>query len=271
VSRNEELVCISCAKFYNNHVSELLTFRKTMMNSSKFSRFGLLAFAILLLSSCASSTSTPSDSSGGNAGLGSTATDNQPSEPEDFNWTVYVQDTSTINVGPMQMDISIDLKAVNTSGKIDGTYTGSATTKAVSHMEGGKGSINAPVEGTSTALSFNINPYVADEDKLAPLAPSEPDDGKLAPLVPSDDDKLAPLNDPNNQPEYEGTGSMTLQSGGYGTVTAHGASVTKGIRMNTSENPLHLTITGTQVRLEVQIPEIGAVYFDGYIRGEGKK
>ena len=243
-----------------------------MFDSSKFSRIGLLAFAILLLSSCASSSPTPSDSSDGADGsLGSTTAKSDPSEPEDFNWTIYVQDSSTVSVGPMQMDISIDLTAVNSSGKIDGAYTGSATTKAVSHMEGGKGSINAPVEGTSTALSFNISPYVADEDKLAPLVPAEPDDGKLAPLVPSDDDKLAPLTDPNNQPEYEGTGSMTLQSGGVGTVTARGVSVSKEIRTNTSVNPLHITIMGTQVRLEVQIPEIGAVYFDGFIRGEGKK
>jgi len=243
-----------------------------MFNSSKFSRIGLLAITILFLSACGSSNSEPSDSSGKTGKLERSDTmDDEANRPEDFNWTIYVKDSSTVNVGPMKMDISIDLTAVNTSGKIDGAYTGSATTKAVSHMEDGRGSINAPVEGTSTALAFNISPYVADEDKLAPLTPPDPNDDKLAPLVPSDDDKLAPLTDPNDPPQYEGEGTMTLQSGGSGTVTARGVSITKGIRTNTSVNPLHITIKGTQVRLEVQIPEIGAVYFDGYIKGEGKK
>lgn len=242
-----------------------------MLNSSKFSRIGMLSLAILFLSSCASSTSSPSDSSDA-AGTpqGSATAKSEPSEPEDFNWTIYVKDSSTINVGEMQMDFDIDLTAVNTTGKMDGLYTGSATTKAVSHMEDGRGSINAPVEGSSNDVSLMVSAYVADEDKLAPLAPADPDDDKLAPLVPSDNDKLAPLTDPNNQPEYEGSGSMTLQSGGTGTITSRGYSQSRGIG-NTSVNQLHVTIMGTQVRLEVQIPEVGSVYFDGFIRGEGKK
>jgi hypothetical protein len=77
------------------------------------------------------------------------------------------------------------------------------------------------------------------------------------------------LTDGKNAPDYEGSGMMVLQSGGTGTVTARGVSVSRGIG-NTSENPLKVYITGPTVRLEVQIPEIGSVYFNGYIRGEGK-
>lgn len=235
------------------------------------SKISLLILALFIFSACGSkiaSTTNPSPENDIGTSADSVAK-KEPTQPEDFNWTVYVQDSSTVNVGPMKMDLSIDLKAVNTTGKIEGPYTGSATTKAVSSMQTAKGSINAPVEGKSTSLTFNVTSYVPDEDKLAPLVPAEPEDDSLAPLVPNDDDKLAPLTDPNNQPEYEGAGSMTLQSGGTGTVTARGVSVSRGIG-NTSVNPLKLTIKGTQVRLEVDIPEIGAVYFDGFIRGEGK-
>lgn len=244
-------------------------------NSLSF-KVGFLVLPLFFLAACGAATepkaNPSSDATGSSANLASTK---EPTEPEDFNWTIVVKDSSTISIGPMKMDFTIDLNAVNTTGKIDGPYTGSATTKAVSHAENvaikkGTGSINAPVEGKSTSLSFNISPYVSDEDKLAPLVPEEPDDGKLAPLVPNDDEKLAPLTDPKDQPEYEGEGTMVLQSSGTATGTVRGVSASKGIG-NTSTNRLKFTIKGTQVRLEVTIPEIGPVYFNGFIRGEGRK
>jgi len=237
----------------------------------RLSKIGLTALALFVLAACAPKTPTVSPS--GDAGK--PATDSAATEePKNSNWTITVDDSSTVEIGPMKLDISINMTAVNTSGKIDGLYTGSATTKANSHAENvaikkGTGSMTAPVEGKSTSLSFNISPYVADEDKLAPLVPAEPDDGKLAPLVPNDDDKLAPLTDPKNPPQYEGEGSMTLQSSGTATATVRGYSASKGIG-NTSVNQLKVTIIGSQVRLAVTIPQIGTVYFDGTITGSPK-
>lgn len=233
--------------------------------------------SVMLFSACsapaATSTTGGDDAlAGGDTVTGDSvdsSTDQGATDPENYNWVIYVQDSSTLALGQMQMDFTINMKAVNTSGQIYGEYIGSATTKAVSHMDTAKGSVNAPMEGQSTSLVINVNPAVEDEDKLAPLTPEDPDDGKLAPLVPSDDDKLAPLTDPNNKLDYTGTGNMVLQSGGTGTVTARGVSVSKGLG-NTSTNQLEVFIQGTTVRLAVTIPEVGTVYFDGYIIGEGK-
>lgn len=239
-------------------------------NSLSF-KAGFLVLSLFFLTACGSAIEPKANPSADGTGSSANAVSTkEPTEPEDFNWTIYVKDSSTIHVGPMKMELSIDLQAVNTSGKIDGPYTGSATTKAVSSMESGKGSINAPVEGKSTSLSFNISPTVPDEEKLAPLAPVDPDDDKLAPLVPNPDDQLAPLTGSNEARDYEGEGSMTLQSAGTATGTVRGVSASRGIG-NTSVNPLKVFIKGTEVRLEVDIPEVGAVYFNGYIRGEGKK
>ncbi len=237
--------------------------------NSKFMRpifvSAVMVLSVLMFASCGGS-GAPSVSSV----LPSSSSQEVGTEDSgNYNWVIYVQDSSTITMGDMKMDLAIDLKAVNTSGNIYGQYIGSATTKAVSSMTTAKGSLNAPVEGKSTSLVINVSPSVSDEDKLAPLTSPDPDDDKLAPLVPSDDDKLAPLTGSQEKSDYEGSGSMTLQSGGTGTVTVRGVSVSRGIG-NTSVNPLKVFITGTTVRLEVDIPEIGAVYFDGYIRGEGK-
>ncbi len=238
-----------------------------------------MAALLILLAGCSNystgqmSTDQTANTSANTAGQGDLLSDSKggDAQPEDFNWTIYVNDSSTISMGQMNFDLAIDLKAVNTSGQIYGEYIGSATTKARSYMDTAKGSIDAPVEGQTTSLVINVNPSVSDDEKLAPLTPEDPDDGKLASLVPdeSDDGKLAPLTDGDDEPDYQGSGMMVLQSGGTGTVTVKGVSVSRGIG-NTSNNPLNVFIKGSTVRLEVQIPEIGSVYFDGYIRGEGK-
>ncbi len=233
-------------------------------------KFGIFVLSLFVLAACASNNSgTPSAGDSPKP-----ATDSAATKPDNSNYVVSINDSSTISVGPMKMDFTLNLKATNTTGKITGTYTGSATTKAVSHAEniavkGGVGSINAPVEGKSTSLTFDISPYIPDNEKLAPLAPAEPDDGKLAPLVPSDDDKLAPLTKPEDQPQYEGEGTMVLDSSGTATGTINGYSGSRGIG-NTSSNGLKFLINGSNVQLEVRIPQIGGVLFNGTIQKEAK-
>jgi hypothetical protein len=249
-----------------------------MSSFPRFSRVILLVIALLVLVACgAKNASAPNPSSDKANSQKTTDNAKEPTEPEDFNWTIIVKDSSTVNIGPMTMDLSIDMTAVNTSGKIDGQYTGSATVKGNSHAENvaikhGVGSMTAPVQGHSTSLTLNVSPAVADEDKLAPLTEPEEDDGKLAPLVPNPDDQLAPLTDDKDKdlPLYEGSGSMTIVSSGTATATVPKGSGSAGIG-NTTTNPLKVTIRGTSVQLEVQLEGIGTVLFNGFIRGEGKK
>ncbi|MEI7813308.1 MAG: hypothetical protein WCJ13_00770 [Coriobacteriia bacterium] len=169
---------------------------------------------------------------------------------KDFNWVIYVKDTSEISQGPMKYTISLDLKAVNTAGDIMGTYTGSATSKTTSEMNAGGGKVSAEAKSTSTALEIKMGPYLTP---LEPLGEADPKD-------------LAPL--PTAAPDFSGSGSITMATTGKGTVSAGGYSTSKGIA-NNSTTPIEVNVIGPQVRMLVKTPQ-GTVYFDGYIIGEGR-
>lgn len=188
-----------------------------------------------------------------------------PKEPqaqqkaEDFDWVIYVKDTQNFAIGPMNIAIAVDMKAVNTSGGIEGKYTGNATAKVENRMSASGGKVSADSVSTSKPFTFNLEADIP----LAPLVPpSEDDDIPLAPLVP-------PRDEDNS---WTGEGSITMVTGGFsGTVEAGGRKETASVKGSTSTLPFTITISGTEVTMQIQIPEVGTGNFKGYIRGEGKK
>lgn len=188
-----------------------------------------------------------------------------PKEPqaqqkaEDFDWVIYVKDTQNFAIGPMNIAIAVDMKAVNTSGGIEGKYTGAATATVQNRMSASGGKVSADSVSRSKPFTFNVEQDVP----LAPLVPpAEDDDIKPVPLVPPSDEAN----------EWNAQGSITMVTGDFsGTVEAGGASATGNVKGSTSTLPFTMAISGTQVTMKIQIPEVGMGTFKGYIRGEGKK
>ena len=150
---------------------------------------------------------------------------------ENFDWVIYVQDTQMMK-GPLQEPISIDLEAVNTSGNIEGEYTGSATMSFGTTL----GDVSTQVVSTSTNLKFRLSP-------ARQTGSNTPDPGK--------------------QPEYAGQGEMTMVTVGTGTVDGQ-----SGSRSFTSTRPVAVAVNKTAVELVVTYPK-GIVTYHGYIIGEG--
>lgn len=154
-------------------------------------------------------------------------------DEKDYDWVIYVQDTQKMS-GPLKEPITIDLKATNILGGIEGNYTGSATLKF--NQTVGEASVTSV--SSSNDLNLVVGPY-------------------LAPLV------NAPKAE--DQPDYSGHGTMSLSNVGTGTVA--GESKTVSFKAAVS---MDLTIRGTQVEMTLKYP-MGTVLYHGYIRGEGKK
>ena len=151
---------------------------------------------------------------------------------ENFDWVIYVQDTQMMK-GPLKEPISIDLEAVNTSGHIEGEYTGSATMSFGTTL----GDVSAQVVSTSTNLRFRLTPA----QQAGSNAPG-----------------------PSKQPEYAGQGEMTMVTVGTGTADGQSRS-----RSFTSTRPVAVAVNKTAVELVVTYPK-GTVTYHGYIIGEGK-
>ena len=166
-----------------------------------------------------------------------------------YNWVIYVKDTSDVPGAPIKQSITVNLKASNTSGGMLGSYKGTATAKTTNDGSVGGGELKATASSNSSALEFNLAPA------LAPLAPA------------GDGSGLAPLT--KGSPDFTGSGTISMGTTGKATVTGKGRSVS-GPFSNSSTVPIEVNVSGPLVRLSVQFPE-GTVYFNGYMRGEGKK
>lgn len=172
-------------------------------------------------------------------------------ETEDFNWVIYIKDKFSFTTGPMQQSITVDLKAVNTSGYIFGKYSGSISALTTNDMEAYGGKFTAPMKSNDPNLSFSV-------------------DIPVVPLVePQKDGDVVPLTKPGDGPDLIGYGQINMTTGGTATGTVGGFSVSEDITNNSSV-PFEIYIIGPRVRMMVKMPQ-GGMYFDGYIRGEGKK
>jgi hypothetical protein len=130
-----------------------------------------------------------------------------------------------------------------------GPYEGSATAKTTNSGTAGGGELKATATSKSSALQFDMG------STLTPLT------------APGAGSGLAPLT--KGGPDFTGSGTISMGTTGKATMTGGGASVSGPIG-NSSTVPISVYVTGPLVRLAVQFPQ-GTVYFDGYMRGEGKK
>lgn len=172
-------------------------------------------------------------------------------ESTDFNWVIYSQDSYDIDAGAMKRKVKLDFKAVNASGDIAGEYKGYAHATTANDMDIGDGGVTADSSVNDDNVSFTLEPYV-----------------ELADLVERDDD-LANL-EPEKMPDLMGQGSLNMSGAGSGTVSARGRTYSAGLKVQDSHDAMTVVVTGPLVRLTVTVNGIGTMYFDGYIRGEGK-
>ncbi len=175
----------------------------------------------------------------------------QDQKPSDFNWVIYVKDSANVDAGSMQRKITLDFKAVNASGDIGGAYTGYAHATTNNDMEAMGGKMDADFQIKDDNVTFEVAPYV-----------------ELADLV-ERDDGLANL-EPEKLPDFFGNGVMHMSGSGVATgrIGAYGGS--RDVKAEDSSDPFTVAVTGPLVRLSVNITGVGMVYFDGYIRGEGR-
>lgn len=181
-------------------------------------------------------------------GLGSSK---QAEDSKDFNWVIYSKDSYDIDAGAMKRKVTLDFKAVNTSGDIAGEYKGYAHAKTSNKMDIGDGGVTADSSVNDDNVSFSLEPYV-----------------ELGDLV-ERDDGLANL-EPEKLPDLMGQGSLNMRGAGSGTVSARGRTYGAGLKVQESNDAMTVAVTGPLVRLTVTVNGIGTMYFDGYIRGEGK-
>lgn len=176
--------------------------------------------------------------------------DNTGQKPEDFDWVIYVKDKYSYNSGQIKKSVTIDLKAVNTSGNIWGQYNGSLTALTTNDltMPGGR-KITAPATSKNPNLSFNVG------FPLASLTPPD-DDGQLASLTSGE------------EPDFVAYGDLSAKTQMTGTVSIPQGSASKKIS-NGGSVPFEIYIYGPRVKLQLSTTE-GLMYFDGFIRGEGK-
>jgi hypothetical protein len=167
-----------------------------------------------------------------------------------YNWVIYVKDKSDVPGAPVKQTVSVNLKASNTSGSMLGTYKGSATAKTTNDGAVGEGMLKATASSGSSDLTFDLG------GALAPLTNDSDSDLPLAPLT-------------KGGPEFIGSGTISMSTSGNAKVTGKGRTASGGFT-NDSTVPIEVYVTGPLVRLAVMFPQ-GTVYFDGYIRGEGKK
>jgi hypothetical protein len=173
-------------------------------------------------------------------------------DEKNYDWVVYVKDSSEANTGSIKTTVSMDLKASNASGGIEGKYTGSATasSKSVNSSYGATATSDTKVGTVNFSLGI----------PLAPLAPDN-SQGK---------EPLAPLTQPGDEPDFEGNGTFALSNPtGESQIQGMGVSVQKE-HTSASSFPIHLSVKGATVRMTMTSPQ-GPIYFNGYIRGEGKK
>lgn len=186
---------------------------------------------------------------------------------QDFNWVIYVNDSEDVDLPPMKRKVFLDFKAVNTSGYVFGEYKGYAHAKTTNDMEAMGGKIDADFSVKDENVAFTLDPYI----QLAPLVPEGEEDLPLAPLVEDGDEDL-PLAklEPAQEPDFAANGVLNMRGGGSGTVTAGGYSVSRGLEATQSTDSFYLVVVGPMVRLTVNVAGTPTMYFDGYIRGEGR-
>lgn len=158
----------------------------------------------------------------------------QPSEPEPeyTSWVVSIVDDDSYSKGEITYEIALNLKATHSGSEPAGTYEGEAIAK------------------TSTSGTVQGQPLQADA-----IARSGPVTFKLA----EGEGDLAALTE--ESVVYGGSGTITMQASGSGTLGAAGGSFS-----NTSSQKFTMTVVGDGVTMTIPID--GHTYtFTGTISG----
>lgn len=198
--------------------------------------------AMLMVAGLAGCSQKADDSGTGSADKGTAASESDAAAPEDANWIVYINDEQTQQQGGMTYGIAMNLTAKNTSGGPAGTYTGEATAKTTTTGDVGGATLDASAIAKSTQLEFSLTGSNASEVESESA-------GALAPLTEGD---------------YSGSGTITMQASGSGTVGAAG-----GTFGNTSGQSFTITVTGTQAVMKININGMEWT-FTGVLRSEPK-
>jgi hypothetical protein len=165
---------------------------------------------------------------------GATAPVQQAAPPQNVVWVVAINDDQTATKSGVTFDIALELTASSSGSDPAGSYTGTATADTTTKGRVGRSRIDAIALAKSTKLSFTLQ-------KAAPTA---------TPSGESTDEASAPLGVEN--PDYTGTGSVTMKASGNGTISGRGASAS-GPFANTSDRQIQVIVKGSEAWLSVDI------------------
>ena len=163
-------------------------------------------------------------------------------QPRNPGWVMYVKGSATAVHDGMTSRLTLDIKANNRDGFIDGTYYATGQGSAGIEWSGGGGNLSETFTVTLTDFRFTLS------RSFAGLGAGAPKDG-------------------NN---YLGAGTMTLTTSGQGTGSGFGRSAAVPVKPKASQASFRIEVIGTAVNMTVT-DEAGAVYrFYGHVRAEAK-
>ncbi len=156
-------------------------------------------------------------------------------DTEDFDWVVIVKDEQTMKE-MNGMRFILDLRAVNTTGDINGPYSGSATLKMLLGKDG-----------------VDFNGLIKNEVHFLLSSP------------------VATLDKKKFQTYFTGDGKMYMAGGANVRVTSDTGEVYEGSKSGAGVREVHVVVDGTQVEFTVTMTPNPPLTFHGYMIGEGKK
>jgi hypothetical protein len=192
--------------------------------AARFAVTVALGVAVLATAGCSSQGASP----------GAPGPVQQAAPPQNVAWVVTINDEQTTTKGGVTFSIILEATARSGGSDAAGAYTGTATAQTTTKGTVGRAHLNASATAKSTKLSFTL------QKAAAPVAPSQE----------SSDEALAPLGVEN--PDYTGTGSVTMKASGSGTVSGGGASAS-GPFANTSDRQIQVIVKGSEAWLSVDI------------------
>lgn len=157
-------------------------------------------------------------------------------------WVITVNDTYSLNNGPMKTKITLNFKATSVSGTIHGAYKGKASAKVQQDMTAAGGKASVPTVSQDNNVSFNVDAGDA-----------------LAPLESQDQPSTSPEG-----PDWAATGNLNMFASGKADVTVPRYSGQSAINPEQAPVPFEINITGRNVVILVKHP-VGTLAFDGTI------
>jgi hypothetical protein len=158
----------------------------------------------------------------------------QAAPPQNVTWVVAINDEQTATKSGVTFSIALNATASSGGGDPVGSYTGTATADTTTRGTVGRAHLNATATAKSTKLTFTL------QKAAAPTTPSQE----------SSDAALTPLGVEN--PDYTGTGSVTMKASGSGTVSRGGTS-SSGPFADTSDRQIQVIVKGSEAWLSVDI------------------